>query len=203
MGLALAALSACTLTQDLDGIFCERNCKSQQYPDSGTEGGVEDEDKVEGRLYVVAGNIDTDSPANRIRLELGLVNQTDKDVQLSQLTVRYYFTVDVGTKPAFQCNFVPLTLTPGDCDHLSVSFPQLTPNRANADHAIEIGFSDKAGVLRAFGGDTGLMKLSVSGGNRDFDQTNDYSFRAGTSDARVTGRITIHQGGRLIWGQPP
>ena len=194
----LIGLAGCTWTQDTTGLFCEGSCGS-----NGDAGDVGDAAPVSPRkLYVLAANGEPDLQANRIRLELRLVNETDAAVKLSELTVRYYFTIDTGTEPAFQCNFISDTVPPWSCKNVTGTLPLFAPAKPTADHVFEITFTPAAGELRPFGGDSGLMKLSVSAGDMDFDQSNDYSFR-GNAVPLLADRITISRSNKIIWGKAP
>lgn len=194
--LTLLAASACTWTQNVDGLFCENNCH-------GGDAGADAASAGKGKLYVLAANVLNDIKANRIRLELRVVNNTNADVALSDLALRYYFTIDTGTNPEFQCNFTPSMAPPYDCKNLVATVPVLAASTPTADHAFQITFGASAGLLRAFGGDSGVMKVSLSSGGEDFDQSNDYSFRPGNVEPALSETITITRAGKLVWGQAP
>jgi hypothetical protein len=132
--------------------------------------------------------------SNNINPWFKIVNNSTTSVDLSTLSVRYYFM-------AMSANMV------GDCDYAVIGCGTLTqkfyPTTGTmADTYLEVTFS--SGTLGP-GADTGDIepRLHDSGYAVSFVQANDYSFDATKTAYATWDHMTIYQSGTKVWGTPP
>ena len=138
------------------------------------------------------------NPQNEaISFALQLNNTGNVTLDLTKVTVRYWFTKDQGAN-SFQ----------GACDYAQVGcgtvtadkFVAVTPPKPKADHYFQIGFS--SGQL-AVGNTTGSIQVRFNKADFSvFDETNDWSWATNTSFA-ANGKITVYYEGNLIAGTAP
>lgn len=102
---------------------------------------------------------------------LEVVNTSDKAVDLSDVTLRYYYSADDGSVYASNCVQTSL-----GCSHVTQKTVTAHDAVPHADHYLEVGFRQATGTL-APGGSTkgiGLQLYRVDHGR--LDQDNDHSF---------------------------
>jgi hypothetical protein len=159
--------------------------------DAGPCGGV--------RLQYHAG--DTNKPTDPwIRPLINLFNDASTDVPLSELTVRYWYTIDTVAPQSFACDSA--FVGAAGCANVTGAFASVSPPRAGADSVFEIGFLPAAGTLAA-GGQTQPITLRFSKSDFSaYDETNDYSYGSWSTftDAPL---LTVYRDGALIWGIEP
>ena len=158
----------------------------------GTEPGAQPVTRSGEVRYV---NLDTDPHDPGVKPGLQVVNTGTADIDLSTLTVRYWFTADAGTA-SFQgfCDYAQM-----GCSRVSTSFGAVSPARPGADHYLEVHFT---GTLDN-GVSTGPIQLRFHKQDfSPFDETNDHSYGTNTSYAPST-KITAYIDGKLVWGTEP
>ena len=139
---------------------------------------------------------DTINPTDPMILPgLQLVNTGSLGVSLSTITVRYWFTKDIGAKTfATNCGYATI-----DCSNVRTSVVAVHPARTGADSYLLVEFLPY--TLAAGGSNDmrlGLNKTPYS----DFNEVDDYSYGTGTSYTDWT-KVTVYEGGTLIWGTEP
>jgi hypothetical protein len=148
-----------------------------------------------GALQVWVAGI-AGSTNGQISLNLRIDNTTSANVDLSTVTLRYWYQ-DEGW------NTSTLTL---EVDYKSVSGDNVTggkavaasPATAGADHYLELSFS---GTIAARGQFATNLRLHNTTWQGTVDVTNDYSYN-GTA-VGYDDKITLYQSGKLIWGKEP
>ncbi|WP_328665080.1 glycoside hydrolase family 6 protein [Streptomyces sp. NBC_00328] len=141
-------------------------------------------------------NNDSSTGDNGIRPGLKLVNGGSGAVDLSKVTIRYWFTGE-STSAGYQtfCDWAQL-----GCSTVKTSVSAVSPSRTGADHYLEVGFT--SGSLTA-GADSGDLQLRMAKSDwSNFDESNDYSRGAGTSYADAA-KVTVYVSGTLVWGTEP
>ncbi|MET8131803.1 glycoside hydrolase family 6 protein [Streptomyces sp. NPDC005251] len=141
-------------------------------------------------------NNDSSSGDNGIRPGLKLVNGGSGAVDLSKVTIRYWFTGE-SSSAGYQtfCDWAQL-----GCSTVKTSVSAVSPSRAGADHYLEVGFA--SGSLAA-GADSGDLQLRMAKSDwSNFDESNDYSRGANTSYADAA-KVTVYVSGTLVWGTEP
>jgi hypothetical protein len=127
-----------------------------------------------------------------------LVSDGSAVVPLSQLTIRYWYTIDAAPEPMVSlCDYT--TLAAG-CSAVTMSHVLVSPARPNADHYMEVGFTSSAG-------NTPLSEVRLRYHSADsqfvLNLANDYS-REITGNSYVTwNHVTLYRNGALIWGVEP
>jgi hypothetical protein len=134
-----------------------------------------------------------------------IINNGTSAVPLSELTVRYWYTIDIAAPTQSpNCDY---TLLPGNCPALvysAASFVAVSPARTGADYYFQFGFTAAAGSLAANGGGaTGDIQLRWNKTTfTNYDQTNDYSYNAAAAYTATT-KVTVYRNGTLIYGTEP
>ena len=151
-------------------------------------------------LDYVAG--DTGSPNdNNIKPYLQLVNNTAEAIPLSQLKLRYWYTIDSNQPQTFNCDYSSV-----GCSSLTGAFVQIPDNSPNktgtSDTYLEIGFKDNTGNLAAGGRAELYLRLNKNDWSI-FNEANDYSFDATRLALAHWSNITIYRNGALLWGIEP
>ncbi|PYC88517.1 hydrolase [Streptomyces tateyamensis] len=138
----------------------------------------------------------TSASADEIDPWLQVVNTTTSPVDLSTVTLRYYFTADTPGSYTFQCAWA----VPG-CSTLTGTVVALANPTATADHYLQISFS--SGSL-APGASTGELQLRLHRADwQNVNQANDYSFNAADTSYTPWSQVTAYRGGTLVWGTEP
>ncbi|MFE9431247.1 glycoside hydrolase family 6 protein [Streptomyces sp. NPDC006640] len=141
-------------------------------------------------------NNDSSATDNGIRPGLKLVNGGSTAVDLSKVTIRYWFTGE-SSSAGYQtfCDWAQL-----GCSTVKTSVSGVSPSRTGADHYLEVGFT--SGSLAA-GADSGDLQLRLAKSDwSNFDESNDYSRGANSSYADAA-KVTVYVAGTLVWGTEP
>ncbi|MFF3447960.1 glycoside hydrolase family 6 protein [Streptomyces sp. NPDC002667] len=141
-------------------------------------------------------NNDSSTGDNQVKPGLKLVNGGTGAVDLSKVTVRYWFTGE-SSSAGYQtfCDWAQL-----GCSTVKTSVSAVSPSRAGADHYLEVGFT--SGSL-AVGADSGELQLRMAKSDwSNFNESDDYSRGANTAYADAT-KVTVYVSGALVWGTEP
>lgn len=123
-----------------------------------------------------------------------LVNVGPAALDLTTVTVRYYFTIDVWATPVFEIDYAGQLIAKSD---IKYSLFTVEPSRDGADRYFEISFT-KGNIPAA--GEIQITSRLHEQTWRTMTATNDYSFIGG---AGFTDRMTIFLGHQLVWGTEP
>lgn len=142
---------------------------------------------------------DTSGPspnATQIGANFQLTNAGNTPVNLSDITVRYWFTED-GTQPmSFACDYAPI-----GCSNITGDFK--TASLGGQDHYLELGFTPGAGTLQP-GQSTGVIETrSYQNNFATMNQANDWSFNGADTTLDTNFQITVYQNGNLLSGEEP
>ncbi len=140
---------------------------------------------------------DPGQPANaQIAPRLLLINNTPEDIPLSQLALRYWYTVDGSRPQSLSCDYASLPV----CAAITSQFGTLTAPAA--DTWAQVGFTAAAGSLPAGGKLELLLRLNKDNWS-NYNESDDYSFTAGQASFAPASRITAYRNGALTWGVEP
>lgn len=164
------------------------------------DAGVGDED-AGARDCIVVGDVkvqyraaDTNASDNQIKPHFNLVNSGKKAVDLSELTIRYWFADESAANLVFWCDYAQI-----GCGSVHGAFT--TSDRIGGNHVLEVTFT--SGTLAA-GAATGEIQARFN--HEDwalFDETDDYSFDPSKTAFADWYKVTLYQRGTLIWGAEP
>jgi hypothetical protein len=135
---------------------------------------------------------------NETKPYLQIVNMASSPAQLSELTIRYWFTADDAKRHSYWCDWAAV-----DCANVSAVFRRAPRTTRAADTYLEFSFTPSAGVI-APGSASGeiisrFAKVDWSG----YDESNDYSFDPGKLAFADWSRVTLYRNGVLVWGVEP
>ncbi|MGY1526033.1 cellulase family glycosylhydrolase [Streptomyces sp. MN3] len=148
-----------------------------------------------GDLTVLARSNDDTTGDNALRPHLRIVNSGDRPVDLTDVTVRYWFTRDGGATVNAWCDHAAL-----GCAGLRLKTVNLAEPLDGADAYLEVSFT--GGSLEP-GAHTGDIQLRASKSDwSNFDETDDHSHTSAGSYSEAP-RITAYLAGDLAWGGEP
>jgi hypothetical protein len=183
------------------GEICEQSRVSQCRSDCrGFTAGC-----TNGGLCLKLQTRATDSTSdNAIRPQFRIVNNGWVNIPLSELRIRYYFTIDGSATLQSFCDFASFASnnSGSNCSQVTRSFVTMSPTRTTADRYLEVSFSGS--TVLAPGQSTGDISLRFNKTTfANFNETNDYSRTGATSSYADTVRVTAFRSGSIIWGTPP
>jgi hypothetical protein len=150
-----------------------------------------------GSLHVQyqAGN--TSAGDNQIRPHITIVNTGASAVPLSELTVRYWYTVDGDKAQSFACDYAIV-----GCANVKGAFAKLSVPRAGADTYLELSFTGTGTI--AAGGQTGAIQTRLNKTDwTNYNESDDYSFDPSKTTFADWSRVTLYRNGLLVWGSEP
>ncbi|MEZ0067340.1 hypothetical protein ABIA32_003353 [Streptacidiphilus sp. MAP12-20] len=140
----------------------------------------------------------TSASASEIDPWLEVVNSGTGNVDLSAVTLRYYFTADTTGSYTFQCAWAHV-----GCAELTGTVVAMANPTATADHYLQISFSANAGSL-APGANTQDLQLRLYRADwQNVNQANDYSFNPADTAYTPWNQVTGYVNGNLAWGIEP
>lgn len=160
----------------------------------GDDGGEDGGDP--GALKVQYRSNDSSAADSQIKPGLQLVNTGEAAADLSDVTVRYWFSGDNGSATySSWCDWTPL-----GCATVTHRIDATGTPKAGADHYLEVGFT---GGTLAPGASTGEIQLRLNKSDwSSFDEADDYSHGTGTAYTDAT-RVAVYVDGTLTWGIEP
>ncbi|MDT8718333.1 glycoside hydrolase family 9 protein [Clostridium sp. 19966] len=148
-------------------------------------------------ISVQAFNGNTQNITNSIYPKLKITNNSTNAINLSDVNLRYYYTIDGEKSQSFWCDWA----TAG-ASNVTGSFVKMQSPTATADYYFQIGFTSSAGTL-APGQSTELTIRFAKSDWSNYTQTNDYSFDAKDTSYADSKLITSYVSGNLISGVEP
>jgi hypothetical protein len=150
-----------------------------------------------GSIKIQFYNQSTAATTNQIYLNIKLLNTGSSAIALSNVKIRYYYTID-GSKPQnFYCDYTPI----GSSNVIS-TFVTMSSAITGADTYLEMGFTNGAGNLSA-GGNTTIQARFAKNDWTNYTQTNDYSFNSSATTYVDWTKTTGYVSGALQWGTEP
>ncbi len=135
---------------------------------------------------------------NTIRPSVEVVNTGSTPINLSAITIRYWYTIDGNQPQTWVCDWAAR-----GCSSFTARFVQVSPARPGADYYLEIGFTAGAGTL-APGQNTGDLQDRFNKNDwSNYNQSNDYSYNGAQGSYAAWTRVTAYYNGTLVWGTEP
>ena len=131
---------------------------------------------------------------NGISAYIKLTNTGSTAIDLSKVTLRYYFTEDGTQAENFWCDWSSV-----GSSNVTGTFKKLTPTLTGADTYLQVGFTSTAGTL-APGASIYVQTRFSKDDWSIYNQSNDYSFNPSASSYIDWTKVTAYQNGTLIWG---
>lgn len=165
---------------------------------SGTPTAVIIPEPVTGHVKVQYKTNDTNATDNQFRPQFNIINTGTESIALSNVKLRYYYTID-GDKPQqFNCDYAAL----GGSD-VRGTFVKLNNAVALADYYLDISFGDGAGSL-APGASSGDIQVRINKNDwSNYNETNDYSYDSTKTSYTDSTKVPAYVNGTLVWGLEP
>jgi len=138
---------------------------------------------------------------NNLKPNIRLVNNTPEDIPLSELKIRYWYSIDTNQPQIFNCDYA--TIGCGVITGTFINIPNNNINQTSAsDTYLEIGFSTNAGYLPAGGQIDMYLRLNKMDWS-NYAEANDYSYDGAKTVPSHWDHITLYRNGNLTWGIEP
>lgn len=174
----------------MDGQNTGQTGQSQQTPAATATIAVQ-----QGVLTLDYQNGNQSTSANQLQPAFKLTNTASSPISLTDVTIRYWYTVDTQQEQVFTCDYATI-----DCTNVRSSIVKMQPALPKADTYLEISFT--GGQLAA--GTNTEIKVRVHKSDwSNYDQSNDYSFVPGASNYSPTQQIGVYYKGKLVSGSEP
>ncbi|NEW09337.1 cellulase family glycosylhydrolase [Paenibacillus sp. SYP-B3998] len=139
---------------------------------------------------------DTNINDNQIKPHFNIKNNGTTAVNLSDLSIRYYFTKD-GTQA--MNSWIDWAQVGG----ANIQRTFVSTTGTNTDTYVELSFTSGVGSIPA-GGQSGDIQLRMSKTDwSNFNESNDYSFDGAKTSYTNWDKVTLFQNGTLVWGIQP
>jgi hypothetical protein len=154
-------------------------------------------------ITVQMNNGSTAATVNGINPKFKISNTGSNSVNLADVKLRYYYTVDGEVAQNFWCDYAAVnsqTIT----SKVTGTFVKISPSLTGADYYLEIGFKSDAGTLAA-GAATEIQARFSKSDWSTYNQANDYSFNSSASQPVDWTKVTLYVGTSAspVWGTPP
>jgi glucuronoarabinoxylan endo-1,4-beta-xylanase len=150
-----------------------------------------------GVIKVQFYNQSTAATSNQIYLNIKLVNTGSSAVVLSNVKIRYYYTINGAQNQNFYCDW-----SPAGSSNVNGSFVTMNTPKTGADTYVEVGFTSGAGSLAA-GGNTTVQARVAKSNWTNYTQTDDYSFNSSATTFGDWSKVTGYVSGAVVWGTEP
>lgn len=151
-----------------------------------------------GELTVQYRVGDSNAQDNQIKPQFKIVNSGTTPVSLSDLKLRYYYTIDGEQAQQFSCDWAQL-----GCSNVSGSFAKIGTPTTGADYYLEVSFGSGAGTL-APGSQSGEIQTRINKVNwSNYNETNDYSYIGTQTSYAANNKVTLYRNGALVYGIEP
>nr|WP_231574263.1 X2-like carbohydrate binding domain-containing protein [Paenibacillus sp. FSL R5-0345] len=148
-------------------------------------------------LKVQMYNGSLSASGNTLNPKFKLVNTSTSAVTLSDVKLRYYYTIDEEKPQSFFCDWSQVGSA-----NVTGTFVKLPTAKSDADYYLEVGFTSAAGSLAA--GASIDIQVRVSKNDwTNYTQTGDYSFNAVDTNYVDWTKAPAYVSGNLIWGSEP
>ena len=142
---------------------------------------------------------------NTVGGKIKLTNTSNETINLEDLKVRYYYTVDEPLTQTLWCDHAGLMGSKGYetiTSSVTSKFEALSSSTENADTYVEIGF--KSGLSQLTPNGTIELQMRITNSSwKNYNQANDYSYEATPNTYIISEHVTLYYKGVLISGSEP
>jgi hypothetical protein len=131
--------------------------------------------------------------SNSIGPQFKIINDGEDAVPISQISIRYYFTMEAPDSLNYWCDWAAV-----NCANVSAHFIVMGSDRI----CLELRFTGP-GLIPAKASSGDILNRLAKNNWSDFDQSNDYSFSADNTSYADWDHVTIYRDGTLVWGVEP
>ncbi|MNM97725.1 Endoglucanase Z precursor [compost metagenome] len=150
-----------------------------------------------GNIQVQMFNGSVTSGVNTINPKIKLTNTGTEAITLSDVKLRYYYTIDGDKSQNFFCDWSQI-----GSSNVTGSFVKLPTAKIGADYYAEFGFTSGAGSLAA--GQSIDLQIRISKSDwTNYSQSDDYSFNSTATSYQDNQKMTGYVQGALVWGIEP
>lgn len=150
-----------------------------------------------GTLKVQMYNVGTAATTNTLNPKFKLVNTGASAIALSEVKLRYYYTIDGEQTQNFFCDW-----SQAGSANVTGNFIKLPSPKTGADYYLEIGFKEAAGSLAA-GASIDIQMRTAKSDWTNYTQTGDYSFDSVDTNYADWSKAPAYISGNLVWGVEP
>jgi xyloglucan-specific exo-beta-1,4-glucanase len=158
---------------------------------------ISDSTTQTGGIKVQMFNGTTTATANTLNPRFKLVNTGTTSIALSNVKLRYYYTIDGVKAQSFWCDWSTIGSA-----NVTGTFVQMATAKTGADNYLEVGFTSGAGSLAAGQNIEVQIRFAKSDWS-NYTQTGDYSFDSTDSTYVDWNKTTGYISGSLQWGVAP
>ncbi|MNJ43742.1 Xyloglucanase precursor [compost metagenome] len=150
-----------------------------------------------GDIKVQMYNGSVNNVTNTINPRIKLINNGSSAITLSNVKLRYYYTVDGDKSQNLFCDWSQV-----GSSNVTGTFVKLPTAASGADYYAEIGFTSGAGSLVA--GQSIDLQIRISKEDwSNYSQSDDYSFDSTATAYKDAPKVTGYVSGALQWGTEP
>jgi hypothetical protein len=139
---------------------------------------------------------ETKADSNQARFQLRIVNDTNADLPLKELKLRYWFADTSGKSRNYWCDYAVIGQ-----QNIAAQFVALPKPIGGATGYLELSFKDGDAKAGANSGD-----IQCRFAHEDWtplDQSKDFSFDAAAAQWADQPTITLYRNDKLLWGREP
>jgi len=152
---------------------------------------------AKGALTVRMYNSNTGTTSGTISPNFQLVNTSDSPINLQNVKLKYYFTVNGENSQNFWCDWSTI-----ETGKVSGKFVKVTSPNSKFDYCLEISFANGAGNLTS-GNPIEIKTRFAKSDWGNYTQSDDYSFNATASGYTDWDKVTAYILDDLVWGTEP
>ena len=160
---------------------------------------------VQSTVALKAYNSTKSNTSNTIDPRIMLENTSNTTINLSNIKIRYYYTVDGEKGQTYYCDYAQQVTASGSQSNITSSVTgaaQKSAVKTGSDYYLEISFSSNAGSLKP-GEKVEIQGRLTKSDWTNYTQSNDYSFNSTATSYTENSKITVYLSGNLIYGLEP
>ena len=140
-------------------------------------------------------NSNNSDVTNTISPRIKLTNTGTTPINLSDITIRYYYTIDGEKEQKFWCDWSNI-----GASKITGNFEKLESPKSDSDYYFELGFNDTGAIKPD---NVVEMHLRIAKSDRsNFKQTNDFSFNKTAKKYIDWDKVGVFINDELVWGMP-
>ncbi len=150
-----------------------------------------------GNIKLQMFNGNSSATTNGIAPRIKLINTGTTAINLSEMKIRYYYTINGEKAQAFWCDYSTI-----GSSNVNGTFVKLSTPKTNADYYLEFSFKSGAGTLNA-GQSMEVQGRFSKTDWTNYSQTDDYSFGDSNTSYADWSKTTVYISDILVWGMEP